>query len=675
VKSVVFNPVCSVGMVIALNDCMKTMQIAQILTEKSGKAKSKSGSNALLKQKNGKKTPLFSQFIDAMQSKKKIEAVESLDSESKKVKGAKKAEKGKIFHKNSSIGVFFVKMPKEVSILKTKTSKTEQSVFSDKILSKDLETKVLQHPKESAKQIVFKANHKTVKLDLPNKLNFDTERKVSAARLHDRQNRKITKDMTRVSKTLKYAYEDIALKHTESNYGISSGKQKAKVTNLKTKLSSNSRPKLFDVQNKPKGKRINAFFAKADPKEIALKTEKVPVNANGASKIKKPKVDKVISFKILSKDESEAVLEKLKISNKKRSGVISQKTIVGKTESHKNGIKYSSKIAFKNVHENSSSVKLSVENNHTNVAVRSDVNSVKTERSGFSRSSEEFHNYSLNGSANMDRKLKLSAAGSGLPSKINNRSDKTHKRMTKAEASSKIDSTVSSLSASPKSAKSSSIQKTEVEKNLYVKQVNNKHASPIEATKKTQADDFMILSNDIGKIDNLIGINNLNHNLPSSAAFNANIKAQLSDSLSFSMKFYPQTPTLSVNLYPPSLGRVFLKLSMSSRGLVLRLNAVNASTTNLIKSMVGDLKNHLSKNSISIAKIMVSTLPAASSESAHSMTNNNGNFSNWNNDNNQNMANTDNAGAGSGSEQFGQNGKNQHFRRNEYYRNAINLWI
>ena len=118
---------------------MKTMQIVQTLTEKSGKTKSKSGSNALLKQKNGRKTPLFSQFIDAMQSKKKIEAVESLGSESKKVKGAKKAEKGKIFHNNSSVGVFFVKVPKEMSILKTKTSKTEQSVFPDKILLKDLQ--------------------------------------------------------------------------------------------------------------------------------------------------------------------------------------------------------------------------------------------------------------------------------------------------------------------------------------------------------------------------------------------------------------------------------------------------------------------------------------------------------------------------------------------------------
>jgi len=197
--------------------------------------------------------------------------------------------------------------------------------------------------------------------------------------------------------------------------------------------------------------------------------------------------------------------------------------------------------------------------------------------------------------------------------------------------------------------------------------------------KRIKLNNIIDITENITRIGHQLSINRTALSANEINAFNGSFKGQINSSISNALNFFPQTPTLSVNLYPPKLGRVFLKLSVTNSGIVLRLNAVNAATTTLIKNLTDDLRNHLSKNNIPIAKILVATIPQATSVSSQSTLSNNSNASNWNNNGNKSdfLGTHTNAGEQNGRENLRRDGRreNRQFYGNGYYQGRINLWI
>ena len=197
--------------------------------------------------------------------------------------------------------------------------------------------------------------------------------------------------------------------------------------------------------------------------------------------------------------------------------------------------------------------------------------------------------------------------------------------------------------------------------------------------KRIKLNNLIDIAENITRISHQLSINRTALSAQEINAFNGSFKGQINSSISNALNFFPQTPTLSVNLYPPKLGRVFLKLSVTNGGIVLRLNAVNAATTTLIKNLTDDLRNHLSKNNIQIAKILVATIPQTASASSQSTLSNNSNASNWNNNGNKSdfFGSPDNTGGQNGRENLRKDGRreNRQFYGNSYYQGRINLWI
>ncbi len=197
--------------------------------------------------------------------------------------------------------------------------------------------------------------------------------------------------------------------------------------------------------------------------------------------------------------------------------------------------------------------------------------------------------------------------------------------------------------------------------------------------KRIKLNNIIDIAENITRIDHQLSINKTALSANEINAFNGSFKGQINGSISNALNFFPQTPTLSVNLYPPKLGRVFLKLSVTNSGIVLRLSAVNAATTTLIKNLTNDLRSHLSKNNISIAKILVATIPQTTSVSSQNTLSNSSNASNWNNNGNKSdfFGTHDNAGEQNGRENLRKEGRreNRQFYGNSYYQGRINLWI
>ncbi len=159
--------------------------------------------------------------------------------------------------------------------------------------------------------------------------------------------------------------------------------------------------------------------------------------------------------------------------------------------------------------------------------------------------------------------------------------------------------------------------------------------------------------------------------------FNSSISGQINSSVSNAASFLPKTPTLSINLYPPKLGRVFLKLSITSSGMILRLSAINSTTVQLLQNKIDDLKDSLSRNNIVVSKILVEIIPQVSSaanQTIQNSLNSNNNNLNWSSNNNRNFSGNNHGGNRETFSRENKDGENK-FYRQQFNAGSLNLWI
>ncbi len=204
------------------------------------------------------------------------------------------------------------------------------------------------------------------------------------------------------------------------------------------------------------------------------------------------------------------------------------------------------------------------------------------------------------------------------------------------------------------------------------------HAAKKIAIESTKFDTAINILNNLSNAGNLTGSQNITLTSAEVNTFNSSINAQINNSVSNAANLFPKTPTLSINLYPPKLGRVFLKLSVSANGMILRLSAASSITVHLLQDKIDDLKDSLSKNGITISKILVEVIPQISSTTNQNGLNNNNGSLNWNtNGNNNNHQNFSGGNHNSNRETFNEeskDGKNE-FNRQQFNTDSLNLWI